>query len=64
MTSYETGVWNLYNNSVTPSIKFFGQLGFNLSNRVTDTGVQFNTDLYRNMQKYLYREEWLDAILH
>ncbi len=36
-------------------------LGFNLSNGVT--WVQVNTDLFRDMQKYLYTEKWLDAIL-
>jgi hypothetical protein len=27
------------------------------------TWVQFNTDLFTDTQKYLYTEEWLDAIL-
>jgi hypothetical protein len=31
----------------------FMQLGFNLSNRATDTWVQFNIDLFWDTQKYL-----------
>jgi hypothetical protein len=40
------------------------QLGFNLSNWSNwHTWVEYNTDLFWDMQKYLHMVEWLDNIL-
>jgi len=40
------------------------QLGFNLSNWSNwHTRVEYNTDLFWDMQKYLHMVEWLDNIL-
>ncbi len=40
---------------------YFVQLGFSW---VTEKKVQFDTDLFWDMQKYLYTAEWLDQKLN
>jgi hypothetical protein len=41
----------------------FVQLAFNLSNEVTDTCVQFNTDLFGDTHEFINTEVWLDAVM-